>query len=251
ACGLMMRTFVAMRHVDPGFVAPQDVMTLRISIPESLVADSDQVARTYEQIVRKIAAIPGVVSVGLSSSITMDGNESNDPIFVEDFPGPGGRIPPLRRFKWVGENYFQTMGNRLVAGSTITWSDLYSHAQVTMVTENFAGEYWKDPGAAIGRRIRQTPSNPWRTIVGVVADARDNGAAQPAPAIIYWPMMIDQFWNQKVFVARTMGYAIRTERAQSPTLLKEIQQAVWSVNPNLPVAAVRTLDAIQARSMAQ
>jgi putative ABC transport system permease protein len=251
ASGLMIRTFVAMRRVDPGFVKPQEVITLRVSIPESLVADADQAARTHEQIAHKIEEIPGVASVGLSSSITMDGNDSNDPIFVEDFPGPGGRIPPLRRFKWISENYFQTMGNRVIAGRTITWADIHDHAPVVVVTENFAREYWKEPAAAIGRRIRQTPSNPWRTIIGVVGDVRDNGAAQPAPAVIYWPMIVVQFWDQKIYVARTIGYAIRTERAQSPTLLKEIQQAVWSVNPNLPVAAVRTLDAIQARSMAQ
>jgi len=64
-------------------------------------------------------------------------------------------------------------------------------------------------------------------------------------------MLVEDFWDQKLFVSRNTGYAIRTNRAQSPTLLKEIQQAVWSINPNLPVAAVRTLDGIQARSMAQ
>jgi putative ABC transport system permease protein len=189
--------------------------------------------------------------VGLSSSITMDGNDSNDPIFVEDFPGPGGRLPPLRRFKWIGEGYFAAMGNRLLAGREISWSDVYTQAPVVMVTDNFAREYWKTAAGAIGRRIRQNPKNPWRTIVGVVGDVRDNGVAQPAPAIVYWPMMIREFWDQPLMVQRTMGYAVRTERAGSPTLLKEIQQAVWSVNGNLPVSGVRTLEQLRANSMAQ
>ena len=223
ASGLMIRTFVAMRRVDPGFVKPKEVVTMRVSIPSSLISDHDQTARTHEQIAHRIEQIPGVVSVGLSSSITMDGNDSNDPIFVEDFPGPGGRIPPLRRFKWISENYVQTMGNRIVAGRTITWSDIYAHAPVVVVTENFAREYWKEPAAAIGRRIRQSPKNPWRTIIGVVGDIRDDGVARPATAVMYWPMVVEDFWDQKFFIARTMGYAIRTDRAQSPTLLKEIQ----------------------------
>ncbi|MEN3339513.1 MAG: putative transport system permease protein, partial [Acidobacteriota bacterium] len=137
------------------------------------------------------------------------------------------------------------------AGRAISWNDVYTQAPVVVVTDNFAREYWKSAQGALGRRIRQNPKNPWRTIVGVVADARDNGVAQPAPAIVYWPMMIRDFWDQPLMVQRTMGYAVRTERAGSPTLLKEIQQAVWSVNSNLPVSGVRTLEQLRANSMAQ
>jgi putative ABC transport system permease protein len=251
ASGLMIRTFQAMRSVEPGFTNPEQVLTFRVSIPPQVVLDPEQVARTHEQITRAIEALPGITSVGLSSSVTMDGFDSNDPVFVEEFPGPGGKIPPLRRFKWITENYFETMGNRLLAGRTITWADIYGRAPVVVVTENFAREYWKEPSAALGKRIRNTPSNPWRTIIGVVADVRDDGVAQPTPAIVYWPILMNEFWDQKVFVSRSLAYAVRTERADSPTLLKEAQQAVWSVNSNLPVATVRTLDEIQADSMAQ
>jgi predicted permease len=181
----------------------------------------------------------------------MDGFDSNDPIFVEEFPDAGGKIPPLRRFKFVGENYFQTMGNPVLAGRPITWTDVYSRAPVTVVSENFAREFWKEPSAALGRRIRETPSNPWRTIVGVVGNERDDGVAKPAPAVVYWPMIIEQFWDMPVFTARNMGYAIRTPRLGSPTLLKEVQEAVWSVNSNLPVASVKTLEELRADSMAQ
>ncbi|MGB2715482.1 MAG: ABC transporter permease [Vicinamibacterales bacterium] len=251
ASGLMIRTFIAMRQVDPGFIGSDEVLTLRISIPETLIKDADQTARTHEQIVRRLEQVPGVRSVGVSSSITMDGYDSNDPVFVEDFPAPADRLPPLRRFKWIGQNYFKTMGNRLIAGRDITWADVYAHAPVVVVTENFAREFWKEPSVAIGRRIRQSPKNPWRTIVGVVADARDDGVVRPAPGIVYWPMVINEFWTEQVWIARNMGYAIRTSRLGSPTLLKEVQQAVWSVNPNLPVANVQTLDEIRADSMAQ
>jgi predicted permease len=251
ASGLMIRTFQAMRRVDPGFTRPEEVLTLRIAIPETLVPQGEQMVRMYEAILRNIERIPGVASVGMSSDITMDGGGSNDPIFVEDFPIAAGGLPPIRRFKWISENYFQTMGTRLVAGKLVTWSDVYNANPVVVVSENFAREYWKEPAAALGRRIRESPSNPWRTIVGVVADTRDNGVARPAPAIMHWPMMMKAFWDNKVFVPGGMTYAIRTQRAGSPTLVKEIQQAVWSVNGNLPVAGVRTLDDIRSRSMAQ
>jgi predicted permease len=251
ASGLMIRTFQAMRDVNPGFVRPEEVLTLRVSIPDSIVSDDEQAVRTHEQIVRKLEGMPGVRSVGVSNSITMDGNDSNDPIFVEDFPPPADKIPPLRRFKWTAQNYFQTMGNPIVAGREMTWADVYSRASVVIVSENFAREFWKEPAAAIGKRIRQTPNNPWRTIIGVVGNEHDDGIAKPASSIVYWPLLIDNYYNNKTFAQRNLLYAVRTERAESPTLLKEIQQAVWSVNANLPVANVRTLEQIRAESMAQ
>jgi predicted permease len=251
ASGLMIRTFQAMRQVAPGFVRPEEVLTLRVSIPETLIPDEERALRTHEQIVRKLEQIPGVKSVGVSNSITMDGFDSNDPIFVEDFPPPDEKLPPLRRFKWTAQNYFQTMGNPIVAGREMTWADVYSKASVVLISENFAREYWKEPAAAIGKRIRQTPSNPWRTIIGVVGNERDNGIVRPAPAIIYWPLWIDNYYRGQTFAQRNLAYAVRTDRTGSPTLLKEIQQAVWSVNGNLPVANVRTLDQIRAGSMAQ
>jgi predicted permease len=251
ASGLMIRTFQALRDVDPGFRDPHEVLTLRVSVPDSLIENPEQTARTHEQIVRRIEQLPGVTAVGLTSSITMDGYDSNDPIFVEDFPGPPGKLPPLRRFKWIGERYFETMGNPIVAGRAITWSDIYARAPVVVVTENFAREYWKDPAQALGKRVKESPRNPWRTIVGVVGNERDDGVARPAPAIVYWPLIVANFWDQPVFVSRGQAYAIRTERAGAPTLLKEVQQAVWSVNPNLPVASVNTLDEIRGESMAQ
>ena len=251
ASGLMIRTFQAMRSVYPGFVNPSEVLTLRVSIPASLVAEPEATARMHQQIAERLEQIPGVTSVGVTSAVTMDGTNNNDPIFVEDFPGPGGRIPPLRRFRYIGDNYFQTMGNPVVAGRSLNWNDSFERAAVVMVSENFAREFWKEPSAALGRRIRQNATDPWRTIVGVAADERDNGVARPAPAIVYWPMMIKDYWATPLSVQRTMAYAVRSGRTGSPTLLKEIQQAVWSVNANLPVAGVRTLPEIQSRSMAQ
>ena len=249
--GLMLRTFSAMRHVEPGFTHSEELLSLRISIPEAVVKDVEQAARAHEQIAQQIAAIPGVRSVGVGSSVTMDGHDTNDPVFVEDFPDTSGQMPPIRRYRFVGASYVETMGNRVVAGRTITWADVHETAAVVMVSENFAREYWKDPAAAVGRRIRNRPNGAWRTIVGVVGDERDNGVAKAAPAILYWPMVVRNFWDDAISTRRTMAYAIRSERMKSPPFLKEIQQAVWSINPNVPIASVRTMDEIKAQSMAQ
>jgi putative ABC transport system permease protein len=249
--GLMMRTFQAMRQVQPGFTKPEEVLTLRVTIPEALVKADDASARLHEQISQRIAQVPGVTAVGLSSAITMDGHDSNDPIFVEERPSPPGRIPPIRRFKFVGAGYTETLGNRLLAGRTITWADSFNLSKVAVVSENFAREYFSDPAAALGKRIRQAPDTPWREIVGVVADERDDGVGQPAPKVIYWPLLMQDFWEKGLTTRRTVAYAIRSARMGSPSFLKEVQQAVWSVNPSLPLADVRTLEELRAESMAQ
>jgi putative ABC transport system permease protein len=249
ASGLMVRTFLAMRNVAPGFVRPEEVLTMRITIPTAVVAEPEQVLRTYEQIAQRLEGIAGVRSVGLASSITMDGTSSNDPVFVEGSNQPG--VPPLRRYKWISAGYFETIGNPIIAGRAITWGDVYAAAPVIMVSENFAREFWGEPTRAIGRRIRNTPQNPWREIIGVVGDERQDGVTQAAPSITYWPMHLKDFWDTPTFVQRSIVFAIRTPRLNSPGFLEEVQRAVWSVNANLPLARVRTLQEIYNESMAQ
>jgi putative ABC transport system permease protein len=251
ASGLMIRTFSAMRNVPPGFTQPQNVLTVRINVPTALVSDPAQVARTHEQIQNDLASIAGVTSVGSSSSITMDGNDSNDPIFAEGVPMPEGKIPPLRRHKWIGANYFATMGNPIIAGRDMTWADVHNRRPYAIVSENLARELFGEPQAALGRRIRQTPSNPWREVIGVVGNDFDDGVTRPATTTVYWPLLQEDFWDVPVRAQRSMAYAIRTERLRDPGFLKEVQQAVWSVNPNLPLANVETLEEIYDESMAQ
>ncbi len=249
--GLMIRTFQAMRDVSPGFVQPDEVLTFRVSVPEASVADPFQAAYTYEQIASRLEAIPGVTSVGVSSSVTMDGWTSFDPIVVEEFPSPEGQIPPLRSYEWVGQGYFQTMGNPVIAGRAITWSDVRTGAPVVMVSESFAREYWPDPAAAIGKRLRQAPEQPWREIVGVAGNELDDGPSAEAPLKIYWPMVIRDFWIEDVFAMRSMVCSVRSTRLASAGFLGEVQEAVWSIDRNLPLERVRTLEQIQADAMSQ
>lgn len=251
ASGLMVRTFIAIRDVPPGFTQPENILTMRISIPFAIMADAGQVALTHEQIVRKIESLAGVSSVGVTSSLTMDGNNNNDPLWVEEFPKFEGAIPPLRRHKYLGRGYAETMGNQVVAGRALTWADAHNNLPVAVISDNLAREYWKEPALAIGKRIRRNPAvAQWVEIVGVYGDERQDGATVAAPKIVYWPMKTHGF-DGKPFVQRSLAYAIRSERLQSPGFLNEVQQAVWSINPNLPLARVRTQQEIYRESMAQ
>jgi putative ABC transport system permease protein len=244
--GLMIRTSIAMRQVEPGFTRPEEVQTFVLAIPASLIADPQQALRTFEGVAEQLARLPGVTSVGLSSSITMDGEDNGNYAAIEEFPDPEGAMVKLRRFKSIGPGYFETLGNRLVAGRSITWNDIYAERPVVIISEPLAREYWGEPEKALGKRIRGSSSRfPWREIIGVSGNERDDGLTQPPTPIVYWPMLNESYrW-------RTMAYAVRSTRVGAPGFVRELEQAVWSVNPNLPLATVQTLEEIRVSSMTQ
>ncbi|MBV9300589.1 MAG: ABC transporter permease [Acidobacteriaceae bacterium] len=249
--GLMIRTFQAMRSVQPGFTAPDKILTFRLYIPETQVPDAERAARMYGDTLERVASVPGVISAGIANSITMDGHSDNDPIFAEDRPDSSGRLPPLRRFKFISPQMFKTMGNPLLAGRDFTWTDIYEKRPVVLVSENFAREYWHSPAAALGKRIHEQPKGPWREIIGVVGDERDDGVDQKAPKIVYWPILIKDFWTQPLILQRGVAVAVRSARTGSSGFLDEMRRAIWSVNPNVPLAEVRTMQQIYDKSMAR
>ena len=249
--GLMIRTFQALRHVDPGFVRAQEVLTFRISIPESAVKEPEAVVRMEQSIRDRLAEIPGVTSVAFTTVIPLDGSGWHDPVFAEDRVYPEGQIPPLRAFKFVSPGLFSTMGNRLIAGRDLTWSDTYEKHKVALVSENLARELWQTPQNAIGKRLRDGPKAPWREVVGVVSDERADGLDQKPPTTVIWPVLMAQFSDDEVSVRRGVAYVIRSSRTGSAGFVNEISRAVWSVNPNLPLAGIRTLEDIYNRSLAR
>jgi putative ABC transport system permease protein len=251
ASGLMIRTFQTLRSVHPGFVRPSDVQMLRVSIPVTVEADPQRVTRIYNDIVEKISAIAGVQSAALVSSAPLEGFNSTDPVSAEDKTYTPGQIPPLRRFKFISPDYFRTVGTPLIVGRDLTWTDMYDDRRVTVISENMAREMWGSSQAALGKRIRVAGVDHWREVVGVVGDVYDNGVHEPAPGIVYWPILMSQFWGQPRFVSRSLTYVVRSERTNTEALLTQVRQAVWSVNGSLPLALVRTLQDVYERSMAR
>ena len=249
---LMIRTFQKLRSVEPGFTDAKHLQTLRISIPDSLIADPQTVTHIQNTIADKLMAIPGVSSAGFAAAVPMEGIEPNwDEIQIEG-NNYDREVPPLRLFDDVSPGYFHAAGTRMVAGRDFTWTDVYGLSNVVIVSENFARESWGTPSAAIGKRVRQFSKMPWQEVVGVVQDVRHNGVDETAPAIVYWPAMKDNPYVSHVIEApRAVTFAIRSDRAGSEGFLSEVQQAVWSVNSNLPLASVRTMQEIYSQSLAR
>jgi len=184
----------------------------------------------------------------------MSGQGWHDPLFAEDRTYKESEVPPLRFFKVVSPGYMKAMGGSLVAGRDFTWTDVYDLRPVAMVSETLARELWGQPSAAIGKRVRPYPIGVWREVVGVVGDTRDDGLNQKAPAVAYWPLLTLGFAptaDDTLFVQRSVSYVIRSNRTGSTGFLGEIGQAVWSINANLPLADVRTLQEIYDASLAR
>jgi putative ABC transport system permease protein len=249
--GLMIRTFQALRHVDPGFTTPQELLTLRLSIPTAQVKEPEAVIRMHQAIREKIAAVPGVTSAGLTSLVPMTDFGWHDPIFAADKNYEQNQLPPIRSFKFISPGLLETMGNTLVAGRDFMWEDAYGKRPVALVSENLARELWGQPSAAIGKRIREGLKSDWREVVGVVSDERDEGLDKKTPTIAFFPMLMSKFEGDDPSVRRGMSYVVRSRRAGTIAFTNEVSRAVWSVNPNLPLASVRTLDEVVKKSMAR
>jgi predicted permease len=248
--GLMIRSFQAMRRVQPGFTTTDTVQTARLVIARVQGPAPGQMALLDHAILDHLATIPGVRSVSIGTDLPMTGDKAQDLIVPEDHPYQEGRVPPLRRFVSVMPGYFQTMGIPFLAGRELNWIDIHQIRPVAIVSENLAREYWGSPSAALGKRIHDPAGARWSEIVGVVGDVRQDGVDQAAPSFVYWPLLSRDNKGDPS-IPYSAHIVLRSDRAGSQSFMNEIRGAVWAVNPNLPMADVRTIGDIYSQSMAR
>jgi putative ABC transport system permease protein len=248
--GLMIRTFVGLTHVSPGFVRPGELQVFRIAIPDSDVPDETRVARVEQQIQEKLAAIPGVSSVAFASCVPLDQDARFDNVFAEDRVLIQGVAPPLRHLVFVSPGYFHALGIPLIAGRDLTWEETYNKGPVALISENFAREYWRTPAEALGKRIRIRTTDDWSEIIGVVGDVRDAGLDKQARTNIYWPALQANFWGRPLRVQRNVTFVVRSSLAGSESLMRQVRRAVWAIDGNLPLAGVYTLNYLYTKSVA-
>jgi predicted permease len=251
--GLMIRTFQALTRVDPGFSNPDSLQTFRFYVPETQIPDeqAERLVRQDQEILGKLATLPGVTAVALGSGVPLDGYGGNDVLYAQDHAIGEGQLPPIRRFKFVAPGYLSTVGTKMIAGRDLTWDDIYGKHPVAIISENFAKEYWRTANGALGKMIRVATTDDWRQIVGVVQDVHENGIDQDPPTTVYWPLMMENFEGQKLELRRGVAFIIRSPRAGSQAFMKEVQQQVWSINASVPLADPTTVGELYTKSMAR
>ncbi|HEY6384560.1 MAG TPA: ABC transporter permease [Candidatus Acidoferrum sp.] len=236
--GLLVRSFIALSAVRPGFTHAEQVQAIRLFIPEAQVREPERAAQMQADILRELAAIPGVTAAGFATALPLELEYHNgNPVSVEGETA-AGRIPPNRTVKSISPGLFAALGTLLIAGRDFAWSDLVGLPRVAIVSENMARENWGDPSDALGKRIRVGTDGPWSVVVGVAENVRDDGVDQPPPTLVYFPG-----------ARRSVTFALRTSRAGTEGLLREITAKLHSIDSSLPLVSTRTLSDINRLAM--
>jgi putative ABC transport system permease protein len=254
ASGLLIRSYVALHGVHPGFTEPERIQTLRVAIPETQVAEPEKVARLQADIIESVSRLPGVKAAAFADGLPMEADHRNGMIIAVKDKFVSGQPPPNRDVKYISPGLFAALGTRLVAGRNFTWEDVSKHRLVAIVSENMARETWGTPTAALGKELKQGAlGNTWFEVVGVVENVHDDGANKQAPAIVYFRSGVydpDQP-GRKPSIRRGLTLAIRSSRAGTQSFLRELATAIHLVSPTLPLAQVRTFNDVYRHSMAR
>jgi putative ABC transport system permease protein len=243
---LLVRSFVELRRVDLGFNR-ENVLTVRTSLPPSTYPQQQHVIAFVRTLRQRLAELPGVRSVGATRLLPLTGTIGDWSITLEGRP----RIPgenPNGDWQVVTPGYFETMGMKLVRGRFITDADQETAPLSAVINETMARRYWPNDDA-IGKRFHiGTNSQPWITVVGVVGQVRHNAVTETPRAEMYAPHA--QWAAAGASAPRGMTFVIRTS-GDPIAVLGYVRQSLRSLDPNLPLADVRTLDRVAGDSLSQ
>lgn len=245
--GLMLRSVQHLLDVDPGFRV-DGLLTLSYDLAGERydgvpVEDGsyDTASRTafYDQAVERVSQVPGVQSASLAMSLPIDGARWSSVFVVADQPVPKRAELPDAMFLPVAPGFFKTMGIRLIEGRTFTRADADPNRFLVVINETLARRLW--PGeSAIGKRLKHgwpEEDNPWREVIGVVADVKDEGLESEVPLQVYTQLANDPF--------RGVYLIVRT--AASPSAVaRVVQEAVHEIDPTLPVSRMRTMEQVRS-----
>ncbi len=255
--GLMLRSFQALRSVDPGF-DPEGVLTLRITLPEATYPDTESRVAFHDELLDRISRIPGVRAVGAGAQIPMGGGMNRSGTVFEDHPIGPDEIPDIIETNHVTAGYMETLGLDLLEGRTLSFFDLRDRTGAVVVSRALAQQFF--PGqSALGKRLSQSidfseegtlsDDQRWQTIVGVVEDVRTMAMNQEPGPVLFFPLA--QTRGDSLSRAPTsLAYVVKAG-GDPMGLLPAVQEAIWAQNPNLPIADIMTMDWVVSGSMAR
>ena len=229
--GLMIRSILRIRQVDPG-LNPQNVLTARLSLPREKYTDAEAAIRFHQQVLERVKALPGVESAGLVSHLPVQEQGYNGNIAIEGKTYPPNESP-LVEFRAVSEDYFEAANIPLLRGRLFSKSEGDDKRPVVVINEAMARQIWpaEDP---VGKRVfEEAPA----TVIGVVGDVKNYGLLRPPFPEMYAPYTMKGFWpdmrwNMRLLVRSTL---------EAGSIAAAVRREVEAVDPGQPIHAVQTM----------
>ncbi|HTM25068.1 MAG TPA: ABC transporter permease [Vicinamibacterales bacterium] len=246
--GLMMRSFMRLQSVDPGF-RPEQALTFDLTLPDARYQEDAKRVAFFDRLMPKLRALPGVRAAGAVMGLPLSGMQFNISFKVQGRPPVPPADEPSMEIRVASPEYFATIGIPLKRGRLFTEQDREGSPSVVLITESAARQFFanEDPiGKTItlgwGKRNNGKRSAAGGEVVGIVGDVKDAGLSEPNPPQLYMPL--------RQWPVSSMSVVLKT--ATPPTSLTEaVRTQVYDIDPNLPVSNVRTLDQILGRSISQ
>jgi putative ABC transport system permease protein len=255
ASGLLVRSFQAMRNLDPAFDA-SSALTFRIGLPAATYPRQPGITDAHRAIADRLVALPGVTGVAVATCIPLaeDGARFTSMMRVQGRVLPPGTLSPAVAFCAVSGRYFETMGTSIIRGRGIEGNDVEHRQPVAVINQALANAYFSAGEDPIGQRVTLGPRRDtlWLEIVGIVRNTPLRALAEPSPRPqLYLPMTLSRAGELPVGPdVGVMNYVVRT--AASPSgLLPEARGAIKTVDGNLALSQVRTLQDVLARAASQ
>jgi predicted permease len=238
--GLLIKSFAKLQHVNPGF-SSEHVLTAQIALPRTRYPDDPARAAFWSRIVEKARSLPGVTSAGLTTNVPFNGMVSSGSYSIVGRAQLPGEAAPHGRQEVVGGDYFSAMRIPLVAGRMFTDADSLTSPPVVVIDEYLAKRYFADRNP-IGQQIqRGGPASPKFTIVGIVGTINSIDLGQPVTKErLYYPAAQQ--------APRSMSLVLKTG-PDPESLVPQVRAAVRGLDPEQPIAAVRTMDQWIGRSL--
>jgi len=249
--GLMLRSFDQLRSIDPGFEA-EGLLTFQVNLPREGYEGAQTAAGFHQQLIDRLAGLPGVSAVSAASYLPLSGGGSGTAVRAEDIPLAPDELPPMLWFKYVAPDYFETMETRLIAGRSLNRADYQDQLPNVVINKGVANRLWPGPEQdVLGKRLGGNEADSvaaWFTVVGVVEDVADEGLREEPRELIYYSMVSPR--GDDAWVMRSMTYVLRTAGPPA-SLARPARAAVWEMNRDLPVAEMQDMETIVAESTAR
>jgi putative ABC transport system permease protein len=243
--GLLINSFIRLRHVDPGFRS-ENLLTMKIVLPETRYPDKLRRSLFYDELLRRVETLPGAASASVATNLPLTSSGNSVGIAIEGRADPAPDRVPIVITRVVSAGYFKTMTIPLIEGRVFTERDKADSPPAVVISETTARRFW--PGEnAVGKHIKvgqsTSSSRPWLTVVGVVKDVRQfELIIEPKPQM-YLPYQQAEFFEPRALIIRTNFDPL--------SLAATVRQTVWDIDKDQPVSDISSMEEIVSESVAR